>query len=113
MRDETSAEAQPTLSSLSCSFGFSGSLNETSKMNQINETNQTDQLRFAPPAIPARLASRARCRPDRPASTLAILFQSVEEFVQPFLVRRSHGNEAHADFSTAAPTHSRPLDNNR
>ena len=46
-------------------------------------------------------------------STLELLFQSFEELVEPFLVRRSHGNEAHADLASTVPTYRRPFDKNR
>jgi hypothetical protein len=46
-------------------------------------------------------------------STLQILFQSFEELIQSILVRRSHGNEPHAQLASAVPTHRRPFDAER
>jgi hypothetical protein len=51
-------------------------------------------------------------RSDR-CSTLEILFQLFEELVESFLVRPSHGDEAHADLASTVPTHRSPVENNR
>jgi hypothetical protein len=40
-------------------------------------------------------------------------FESFEELAQPFLVRRSHGDEPHAQFTLPGPTHRRLVDPDR